>query len=64
MLSPGRHAIKDIPNMVSEIASEYPDIPFDVTEPLGLDDHIIEVIKGVTFNVFKRYKKRIYTIRI
>ena len=45
MLSPGRHAIRDIPNMVSEIASEYPDIPFDVTEPLGLDEHIIEVIK-------------------
>ena len=45
MLSPGRHAIRDIPNMVAEAASHYPDITFDVTEPLGLDQHIIEVIK-------------------
>ena len=45
MLSPGRHAIRDIPNMVAEIALKYPDIPFEVTEPLGLDQHIIEVIK-------------------
>ena len=45
MLSPGRHAIRDIPNMVAEIALKYPNIPFEVTEPLGLDQHIIEVIK-------------------
>ena len=45
MLSPGRHAIRDIPNMVAEIAESYPDIEFEVTEPLGLDQRIIDVIK-------------------
>ena len=45
MLSPGRHAIRDIPNMVTEAASKYENITVEVTEPLGLDDGIIQVIK-------------------
>ncbi len=45
MLSPGRHAIRDIPNLVYEEAAKYPDINVEVTEPLGLDDGIINVIK-------------------
>ncbi len=45
MLSPGRHAIRDIPNLVYEEASKYPNINVEVTEPLGLDDGIINVIK-------------------
>ena len=44
MLSPGRHAMRDIPNMVHEAASDY-DVQIEVTEPLGLDDGIINVIK-------------------
>ena len=44
MLSPGRHAMRDIPNMVHEAASDY-DIQVEVTAPLGLDDGIINVIK-------------------
>lgn len=45
MLSPGRHAIRDIPNLVFDAASEYPNLNVEVTEPLGLDDGIINVIK-------------------
>ena len=45
MLSPGRHAVRDIPNMVYDEASKYPDLTVEVTEPLGLDDGIINVIK-------------------
>ena len=45
MLSPGRHAIRDIPNLVYDAASEYPNLNVEVTEPLGLDDGIINVIK-------------------
>ena len=45
MLSPGRHAIRDIPNLVYDAASNYPDLNVEVTEPLGLDDGIINVIK-------------------
>ena len=45
MLSPGRHAIRDIPNMVNEAAGKYDDVIIEVTEPLGLDDGIIHVIR-------------------
>tara|TARA_Y100001935_G_scaffold255139_1_gene266728 strand:- start:492 stop:848 length:357 start_codon:yes stop_codon:yes gene_type:complete len=45
MLSPGRHAIRDIPNMVNEAAAKYDNVIIEVTEPLGLDDGIIRVIQ-------------------
>jgi sirohydrochlorin ferrochelatase len=45
MLSPGRHAIRDIPNMVHDAAIKHPAVTVTVTEPLGLDDGIIHVIK-------------------
>jgi len=45
MLSPGRHAIRDIPNMVNDAALKYDDVIIEVTEPLGLDDGIIRVIQ-------------------
>ena len=44
MLSPGRHATKDIPNMVAECAANYPGVRFRVTEPLGVDKKIAEVV--------------------
>ena len=44
MLSKGRHAVKDIPNMVMEVAAEYPDITTKVTEPLGPHSLITSVI--------------------
>ena len=36
-LAPGRHSTSDIPNMVAELAPRYPEIYFRVTEPLGVD---------------------------
>ena len=45
MLSPGRHAIRDIPNMVHNAALKHPTATVTVTDPLGLDDGIIHVIK-------------------
>ena len=36
-LAPGRHSTSDIPNMVAELAPRYPDVYFRVTEPLGVD---------------------------
>jgi sirohydrochlorin ferrochelatase len=44
MLSPGRHATMDIPNMVAECAAKYPGVSFRVTPPLGLDKKIGEVV--------------------
>lgn len=44
MLSPGRHATQDIPQMVQEIATRFSEIRFRVTDPLGLHEKIGEVI--------------------
>ena len=44
MLSPGRHAARDIPSMVENAASGFPDVEFCVTGPLGLHDKIGEVV--------------------
>ena len=44
MLSPGRHAMSDIPTMAKEAASSYPTISVRVTGPLGLHEKLGEVI--------------------
>jgi len=44
MLSPGRHATKDIPELVFEAAKKHPEVRACVTKPLGLDKKIAEVI--------------------
>jgi sirohydrochlorin ferrochelatase len=44
MLSPGRHAVSDIPNMVAECAQHHPGVKFKVTPPLGLSTKIAEVV--------------------
>lgn len=44
MLSPGRHATKDIPRMAKEAAGKHPGLTLHVTGPLGLHDKIGEVI--------------------
>lgn len=55
-LSPGRHSTTDIPRMVAEAAKAYPDVRFHVTEPLGLDEKIAQVIvKRITDCGDKQY---------
>ncbi len=44
MLSPGRHATKDIPELVFKATKRYPNVRACVTKPLGLDKKIAEVI--------------------
>ena len=44
MLSPGRHAVSDIPNMVAACAANHPGVKFKVTQPLGLSTKIAEVV--------------------
>ena len=44
MLSPGRHSTEDIPAMVAEAASSYPEVDYRVTQPLGLHEKISEVV--------------------
>ena len=43
-LSPGRHSTTDIPRLVAHAARQYQQIPFHVTQPLGLDEKIAQVI--------------------
>lgn len=43
-LVPGRHSKSDIPRMVKEAASNYPDIDYKVSEPLGIHSKILDVV--------------------
>ena len=43
-LVPGRHSKTDIPQMASEAASNYPNIKYKVSEPLGIHNKILDVI--------------------
>ena len=43
-LVPGRHSTQDIPSMVKDAAMKHPGVSYDVAEPLGIHDNIIEVI--------------------
>ncbi|MCK5709366.1 MAG: hypothetical protein KAI07_02400 [Deltaproteobacteria bacterium] len=43
-LAPGRHSTQDIPNLVKDAAMKHPGVSYHVTEPLGIQENIIEVI--------------------
>ena len=43
-LGPGRHSVSDIPRMIAEAAAKYAGVPYRLTEPLGLDPKIGELI--------------------
>lgn len=43
-LAPGRHSTSDIPRMAEASGKSYPGIPYRVTESLGIDARIGEVI--------------------
>lgn len=44
MLSPGRHATQDIPQMAQEAAKDYPNITVTTTAPLGLHEKLADVV--------------------
>ena len=44
MLAPGRHVTQDIPRIVQSCMTEYPEISYIVTEPLGVHKDIASVI--------------------
>src|SRR5688572_1556177 len=43
-LGPGRHSMSDIPRMVGEAAARYPGVSYTLTEPLGLDRKMGELV--------------------
>ena len=44
MLSPGRHATKDIPNLAKEAAGNHPGVTMRLTQCLGIHDKLGEVV--------------------
>ena len=43
-LSPGRHSTSDIPRLAAKAAENHPGVELTITEPLGVDTRINEVI--------------------
>lgn len=43
-LAPGKHSTTDIPKMVADAAAKHPNVRFHVTQPLGLDEKIAQLI--------------------
>jgi sirohydrochlorin ferrochelatase len=43
-LAPGRHSTTDIPRMTAEAAARHPGVRFHVTQPLGLDEKIVQLM--------------------
>ena len=43
-LAPGRHSQSDIPRMAAEAAARHGGVSFAVTEPLGLDERMIQLV--------------------
>ena len=44
MLAAGRHAVQDIPRLVAEAARAFPKVTYRVTEPLGVDEKLAELV--------------------
>lgn len=43
-LGPGEHTRSDIPRLVEQAAARHPGVRVRVSEPLGLDDRLVELI--------------------
>jgi sirohydrochlorin ferrochelatase len=43
-LGPGSHTTRDIPRLVGEAAARHPGVRVRVSEPLGIDERVVELI--------------------
>ena len=43
-LAPGKHSTTDIPRMTADAAARHPGVRFHVTQPLGLDEKIAQLM--------------------
>lgn len=43
-LSPGRHSMRDIPELTAEAAAEHPGVTYTVSQPIGVDPRLVEVL--------------------
>jgi sirohydrochlorin ferrochelatase len=44
-LAKGRHWTRDIPSLTSQAAAEFPGTSYQIAEPLGMDDLILDLLK-------------------
>ena len=44
-LARGKHWTRDIPSLTSQAAAQYPETTYQVAEPLGLDDLLLDLLK-------------------
>ncbi|MGE5098788.1 MAG: CbiX/SirB N-terminal domain-containing protein, partial [Deltaproteobacteria bacterium] len=44
MLSPGKHVTRDVPRLVAEAATEFPNVSFRVTGAFGVHEKLAELI--------------------
>jgi hypothetical protein len=52
-LSPGRHVTEDIPTLMAEAASAFPDTPYTITLPLGASPMITSLIEDAVADAVK-----------
>ena len=43
-LAPGRHSTRDIPHLVQDAMASHPGVEARITEPLGLDEQLVDVV--------------------
>jgi len=43
-LAPGQHSTRDIPHLVQNAMASHPGVEARVTEPLGLDEQLVDVV--------------------
>jgi sirohydrochlorin ferrochelatase len=44
-LAKGKHWVRDIPSLTSQIAAKFSDTTYQVAEPLGIDDLLLDLLK-------------------
>ena len=49
-LSPGRHVLEDIPELVETASQLFPEVPYTITQPLGMHESILSVIDSTINN--------------
>lgn len=54
-LLPGKHASEDIPAQTQKAAEKHPDIKWEVTEPLGESDRILDTVTQRIENTLKTF---------
>ncbi|MFK7892754.1 MAG: CbiX/SirB N-terminal domain-containing protein [Granulosicoccus sp.] len=44
-LAKGRHWMRDLPSLTSQAAAEFPGTSYQIAEPLGMDDLVLDLLK-------------------